>query len=133
MNWELLDDAWLRPTQETIKKVNFLPYAEYGDYIYGTCHRLFPVEIPIGAFIAGGYVVSAVASIPYDDIDIWLPSTIQDWAPGNTHTLSFESQWAKSYLPNELFGDKIQVMKIRYSNPLDLIRCFDISICQAVI
>jgi len=131
MNWGVFYDQW--PAPEAIRQVNFLPYAEYGDYIYGICHQLFPVEIPIGAFIAGGYAVSAVASTPHDDIDVWLPPEIQDWVPGNTHTLSFESQLAKSYLPKKIFGDKIHVMKIRYSNPLDLIRCFDISICQAVL
>jgi len=133
MNWDKFCDQWYTPDPDDIREVNFLPYAEYGDYIYGTCHPLFPVKIPIGAFIAGGYAVSAVAGISHDDIDVWLSPEIQDWVPDNTHTLSFESQWAKSYLPKEFFGDKIQVMKIRYSNPLNLIRCFDISICQAVL
>jgi hypothetical protein len=133
MNWEMFDDPWLRASQEDIRRVNFLPYAETTDYIYGTCHPQLPVAVPQEAFIAGGFAVAGIiGSFPYNDMDVWLPPGL-DWEPTDSHDISFESTWAKTYTPKIFLGDKIQVMKIKHTNPLDLIRHFDITLCQAVL
>ena len=111
--------------------VKFKPYAEHGDYIYGTV-KLHSNQMPEFAYLAGGYALAVITGITAGDIDIWLPQGYS-WEPEG-YTLGFESDWAKTYVHTKYpWITKLQVIKTVVNSPLEVIQAFDISLAKVVI
>lgn len=121
--------------------VEFFPQAESDDFIVGLLTFTAPSalgNIHINNLtllpeyvIAGGFALSVVTdlSIGYRDVDIWVTGGAEVVRPRNAHHY-FESEWANSY---RFMGIELQVMKTRHSYPIDVIKAFDMSICQVAL